>query len=236
MSIDDPIEATKNQWKEQPDRALEVILEVAGTMVPFAGIVNVVRKYFSADTVNGKVEALLRALENEVRRLGKKLESLSDKLESPEFAETLVVAVTETIRTTSNNKIQRFGSILGLALASDAISTTWDDAASYIRDISQLGEEDIQALRILYSVQKDIYALRTYSTDPNPYTEKIKEVVTAVDRSGLSRDDFYSRCSRLSGFGLALEVQRNDGRMSPGDHCFRLTKRGVQLLELIKQQ
>ncbi len=89
-------------------------------------------------------------------------------------------------------------------------------------------------MRILNSVQAPLFVGGVLSTDPNPYTELITRVLTAVDQAGISRDDFYSRCSRLNGFGLAIEVMRNNGRMAPDDHCFRLTKRGARLVEMMR--
>ena len=90
-------------------------------------------------------------------------------------------------------------------------------------------------MQILYSVQAPIFCSGTVPTDPNPYTERIKDVLKAVDHAAISREEFYARCSRLNGFGLAIEVQRNDGRMAPGDHCFRLTSRGARLINMIVQ-
>jgi hypothetical protein len=110
------------------------------------------------------------------------------------------------------------------------------EAAAYIRDLAQLAEADIAALRILHNIQRDLVSGPGMTTDPNPYTQRIKEVLEAVDRAEIPRDEFYARCSRLSGFGLALEVMRNNGRMAPGDHCFRVTKRATRLLELIDRR
>jgi ACT domain-containing protein len=63
--------------------------------------------------------------------------------------------------------------------------------------------------------------------------EKINDVLDAIKRAGLSRDEFYARCGRLSGFGLVAEVKRNDMRMSIEDYCYRVTGRGAQLVEMI---
>jgi hypothetical protein len=46
-------------------------------------------------------------------------------------------------------------------------------------------------------------------------------------------DYLDSRCARLTGFGLALEVQRNASYQGPGDHCFRITGKAADLLRML---
>ena len=65
--------------------------------------------------------------------------------------------------------------------------------------------------------------------------ERTDQLVKKVDESKIHRDDFYSYCKRLEGFGLAIEVPRNPSRMAPGDYCFRPTRRGLKLLSLLDE-
>jgi hypothetical protein len=231
--IDDPIDAVKKQYPEESSSPLGLILDVASNFDIFVGVVNTIRNQFSKDTAIERVKALLTVFESTIRRLERDVQRISLRLESPEFVETLVVAVNESIRTSDVRKIARFGSILGYSVAEQGNPRSSEDASAYIRDLAQLGEGDIEAMRILHSIQAPLFVGKVVSTDPNPYTALITQVLTAVDQAGISRDDFYSRCSRLNGFGLAIEVMRNDRRMALGDHCFRLTKRGARLVEMI---
>src|SRR2546425_7837966 len=231
--IDDPIEAVKKQYREQPDPVLDLILEVAGKVDFFAGVASAIRKHFSKQAANERIAALLSALESTIRRLEADIRKVSARLESPEFVEALCAAVDQTLRTSDAAKIRRFAAILGYSSIGAVNSAVLQEASAYIRDVSQLGEADIEALQILHLIQAAIFAWHTATTDPNPFTERLGEVLTAVDRSGMTREEFYSRCSRLNGFGLAIEVQRNDSRMAPGDHCFRITSRGLRLVNMI---
>jgi|ERR1700741_2136806 len=47
--------------------------------------------------------------------------------------------------------------------------------------------------------------------DPNPFTEKVQELLKAAVEAGFHRDDFYAHCRRLEGFGLAIEVPKQLG-------------------------
>ncbi len=231
--IDDQIEAVKKQYPDESDSTFNLILRVAGQFNVLAGVVNTIKQQFSGAAATDKVMALLNVFEQTIRRLERNVERLSAKLESPKFVETLTVAVNETIRTSDRNKIERFAVVLGHSVADLTNAFPLEEASAYIRDLAQLGEADIQAMRILYSVQSRLFTGGAVPTDPNPYTQVIKEVFAGVDNARVSREEFYSRCSRLNGFGLAIEVMRNNSRMAPGDHCFRLTKRGAQLVEIL---
>src|SRR5262249_18385711 len=114
--------------------------------------------------------------------------------------------------------------------------TNWQEIGAYIRDLSQLTEADLKILRILYDSQNQLFQVSNFSINPNDFTQKMPEVLEAVDKAKLSKDDFYARCSRLNGFGLALEVQRNDGRFAPWEHCFRMTGRGYELVKMLALQ
>ena len=202
--IDDPVEAIKQQYREQPDPVLDVILGVAGTLHPFAGIVNVIRTHFSRTGAEERTRAVLEALEDAVRQHDLDTTRLRNRLESPEFVEALVGAVSEAIRTSRDVQIKRFGTILGHTIAQ---GSNLSEAAAYIRDLAQLTEADIGALQILHGVQGELLSAEV-TTDPNPYTQRITGVLEAVDQAGFARDEFYARCSRLTGFGFALEVNR----------------------------
>jgi hypothetical protein len=240
--IDDPYDQAKKQYEETSDANLKLILKLVGKFEPITGVISILQEHFSKDAFKAKINTLLELLDGDLRSLRKrvdkydeKFDAISRKIESPEFAETLLVAINETVRTTNQNKVKRFALILGYTLTSDEESNSWDDAAAFIRAIAQLGDEDIRALKILHSEQSYLFPIDDDGyPDPNSFTEGINEVLLAVDESGMSRDEFYSRCSRLNGFGLAIEVQRNDGRMALGDYCFRITGLGMRLIEMIK--
>lgn len=229
--IDDPMEAVKQQYREQPDRVVDLILDVAGSLHPFAGVANAIRNHFSGNGAKDRTKALLEVIEQCLREQDADLHRIRDRMESPEFVHSLIVAVTEAIRSPDPQQIVRFGAVLGHAVT-DGVDLS--EAAAFVRDLAQLTEADLQAINILYKVQGPLVDAPVVTTDVNRYTESVNEVFAAVDAARIPRDDFYARCSRLHGFGLALEVQRNEVRYGPADHCFRLTKRAATLVRLLR--
>lgn len=75
--------------------------------------------------------------------------------------------------------------------------------------------------------------------DHGQYWLEVNDIPAMPDEKQLAEqakihpDDSVSVCARLMGFGLAFEVARNVTRQSPGEHCFRPTRRGVYLLSLL---
>jgi cob(I)alamin adenosyltransferase len=232
MAIDNPYDAIDKVYRDDSDQILSKVLDVFGHFEALTGAVNVIRKQFSKDATIARILALLEQLVADVQKHGRKMTDFNEKMDSPEFAETIIAAVNESIRTTSLEKVGRFARILGHSLSSTR-NVLWDEAAAFIRDLAQLTERDVEVLNILYSIQKNLFLGRSNSLDPNSYTEKNNEVLDLVHQSGISRDEFYSRCGRLNGFGLAIEVQRNPSRVSNSDHCFRLTTRGRELIAIL---
>jgi len=245
--IDDPIEAAERQIRLTeatiPDKAIDLVTEAAGLLPNGAGIgiVNAIRKFFSRESAIENLNYLLRTTIQVVRKHEKNFGELNERINSPAFVETVAVAANETVRTTDRRKIARFGAILGGQLSSDtSTSDAWEEARAHIRALSQLGERDIEALGLLEEIQGPLVPRRLDSAtptdvlDPNFFTERYSELVVLLRKRGISREEFFSRCGKLTGFGLTLEVQRNNGRMSPSDHCYRLTMNGTRLIDMLR--
>ena len=127
-------------------------------------------------------------------------------------------------------KVRRFGRILGATLAEDA--PDWQEASEFIRNLEEFSDLDLEALKILWKVQRQAPQVndatsgrRQMSTNANDYTNTWSGVLSHVEKAGVSKDDWYSRCGRLSGFGLALQVQPSSSSQGTEDTCYRLTGR-----------
>jgi hypothetical protein len=233
--IDDPFDAFQSQNPEDPTNpALEIVLRAVAACHPLLGLGEALREHFSTEAKLRRLQELLEVCITEVRRQGKQVEDIQEKLKSPGFKETFIVAATETLQSANSKKIERFALVLGYQLAAPEEESTWEEASAFIRDLAELGEADIAALQILDSVQGDLVGASQTIFDPNPFTERVQALLQEVDRRGIGRDEFYSLCGRLSGFGLALEVMRNIARMAPSEHCFRLTRRGKRLINMLR--
>jgi hypothetical protein len=237
LAIDNEFDAVHSQYDAQAPNPVVNLVLAAGEKVGLpVGPIIAIRDHFSNAAVKERVEALLVELERAVRRHDTSLQNLETQLTASGFREALLAAAAETSRVENERKIERFASVLGFELATpDQGTAAWDDATAFIRDLSQLGESDIEAMKLLYANQSTQSAgFGRVPLDPNVYTRLLKQLLDSVDIAGIERDDFYSRCARLTGFGLILEVQRSDVRQSPSDYCFRLTARGKKLIQIIE--
>jgi hypothetical protein len=233
MAIDDPIDAAKKWNPEKKNSALDILFDVADKFHPLAGLVNIVQKFFSGEAAKQRVRALLEALESEIRRLDETFESIGN-LKSPEgFAQAAIEAVDASLRTSNLAKIKRFAAILGFSVTHQEGNANWDEVASYIRDIAQLSDQDIEALKILYSVYAPLFSGETIDLNPNQFVDRMKYVTQAIQEARIQPDEFYSRCSRLNGFGLAIEVQKTPN-VGFGQYCYRPTARGKRLITMIQ--
>jgi len=200
-------------------------IRIGGIVVPIIGIVNSVRDYFTQAAVNERLTVLVEAV-------NAKTNAISEKIETPQLAEAIRLAIEETWRTTDIDKVKRFGSIIGNTVATGN-SESLKETADHIRAVSQLGGRDIQVLDILYTATADVMEAYSNLHDPNPFTERANDILNRSTEAKIARDDFYASCKRLEGFGLAIELARNPGRLAPGDYSFRPTRRGETLIFLL---
>src|SRR5258706_2139421 len=227
--IDDPIDAVKKQYPEQSLSAVDVLLDVVAESHPFAGMANAIRDFFSKKEAEARVKALLEALEWLIREHEKRIDDLSERLNSPEFGEILLVAVNETLRTANVQKIKRFAKVLGNELISNNNPISTDDAAAYIRDLSELGEADISALSILHEFQRSI-SFDVLSTGSGPVlVENMRQILMEVRKRGMEREEFYLRCSKLGGYGLVLSIEKRGVGASPDSLIFLLSSSGKKI-------
>jgi hypothetical protein len=235
--FDDPFDAAKSQYPEPPDNVPgEVALRIGGAVIPLIGLVNSVRDYYSQRAIQQRLNALTEAVNDKVNTTNSDVDAIKAKLESGQFAEGIRLAIEETWRTTDAEKVNRFGAILGNLLAASDNLDSPQDAAEFIRTVSQLSDRDIQVLDFLCS--NSVHLLDSYANldDPNPFIDVWSEAVRMADEAKLARDDFYSSCKRLEGFGLAIELVRNPSRIKLGEYSFRPTRRGEKLYFLLRDE
>ena len=241
--IDDPLDAVWGQYPEEQENPVgEAALSIVGHVFLPAAIFNSIREQFLIKARKGRVDALLGALksrlqviDNEIAENREKLKVVQDKLGSPQFNEAVRVAAEEAARAINEKKIKQLANALVRAVDPERDTESLEDLAGFIRDLARLGDRDIQALQILHLVFADTVKVYPNLHDPNVFTERAAQLLKTVDDSKIHRDDFYSYCKRLEGFGLAIEEPRNTGRMAPGDYCFRPTRRGLKLLALLEE-
>lgn len=179
-----------------------------------------------------RVEEMLAGLRERYQALGGRVDSLETIATGPVAEDVLSTAFVHTILTPRIERARRYGRVLGATMA--AAAPRWEEAGEFIRDLERLTDDDLHALSLFWRVQRSgQLADGEMSTDANRYTSTWTGVLSHVEEAGITKDDWYSRCGRLTGFGLANEVQRNPAHQSPSDACFRITGRAVRLMGLL---
>jgi len=238
--IDRPIDAVLDQYPEAPENSLgELSIELAGMASPIIKAANFIRqRLFAAPARGERTSALLKAMNEELIRLSEQIDqqALNDRIDSPEFQDALVLAIEEAWRTSNEVRVQRLAAVLANGVATNIDAPPGEDLSSFVREVAYLDDGDIQMLQVMEEVYRPAIRNRPDMSDPNEFTLLIAGFLRRTDEVRIGRDDVYARCSRLSGFGLAVEVLRSDTRMSLSDRCFRPTQRGLRLLRLLAQR
>jgi hypothetical protein len=165
-----------------------------------------------------------------IRNHDKRIEDVEAKIESPAFVETILIAVNKALQSASSKKVKRFATILGYEAVYGGTEGSLEDAAAFIRTLEELGERDIEALRLLQHHQTQ-YNYLDYSTVIDQY----RFIVPRIEDAGFTKDEFHARCSRLSGYGLVLRMDIR-GTISPvpaGEFAFRITELGAKLADIL---
>lgn len=241
--IDDPLDAVRKQYPEHATPA-SLLIDVGAQLHPFAGMVNAVRAFFSKREAEARVKALLQAIEWYVRENERQIEELSDRVNSSEFIETLLGTVDRTLRTANTHKIRRFAQVLGHELISESDVCSYEDAAAYIKTLSELGEMDIKVLSVLHAFQSYLLtdAGRSHKADAGRLFWGIMQgVYGEISERGITFEEYYSRCSKLNGYGLLHRVNSGPGfSWSSNDMPYEIecdahfiTKSGKKLIDIL---
>lgn len=181
-------------------------------------------------------KAEIESLKTECAQDPVKMQAIEERLQSPKFTEAVLTAAEDATRTADSKKLDRLACVLANGVDPKLKFSDDEDLGSFVRDASQLTETDLQILAIIHSTFANVIAVTPNLNDPNIFTERAVDLLKNADKAGIHRDDFYAYCSRLVGFGLALEAPHNPSRQSPGDKCFRPTRRGLKLVALLEQR
>jgi hypothetical protein len=245
--MDDPVEASFEAW--QPDspnlgeRLSNLALSFTGITFPPAKLWQILKDQFDKGSRFERIEYLFAGLrlgfqsvQSEIGEVAEQVKAVNVKLEGEPFGEAVSVACEEAARAASNKKIEQMAAVLVgyIGTTPSAWAAPDEDIATMIRDLAQLGDRDIQVLGMLATVHASAVAHTPNLQDPQQFSKETPRLKTAIADSGIHRDDFLSTCERLRGFGLGAEVLRNTSHMGPEDFCYRPTRRGLVLLDYLK--
>jgi hypothetical protein len=245
--MDDPVEASFEAWQSDStnlgDRLSNLATSFIGIKFVPAKLFQILKDQFANGSRFQRIEYLFsgvrlgfQSVQSEIGEVGEQVKAVNAKLEGERFREAVSVACEEAARAASNKKIEQMAAVLVgyVGPTPSAWAAGDEDIATMIRDIAQLGDRDIQVLDILATVHASAIAHTPNLQDPNQFSKETPRLTTAITDSGIHRDDFLSTCERLRGFGLGAEVLRSTSHMGPEDFCYRPTRRGLVLLDYLK--
>lgn len=238
MAIDNELDQIELQYPERSENpGLEVTMKLLSGLAPVGPVISIIqglRDHFSWKYAIRRLEILFKALEEEVRRQGKTTEEVKERLETPEALESIIRAVSITVQTSNEWKIERFGEVLGYEAASGD-KRGWDEASALIDDLSRLTQADIATLELLVLCQGNVVRQNPSTADYNDLVSSMKHILAEVDARKIGRSEFYSRAFRLIGFGLAVPLNWNASALGPEDQAIAVNVRGLRLARIIAE-
>jgi hypothetical protein len=245
--IEDPVNASFEAWQaDSPnlgERLSNLALSFTGINFVPTKLFQILKDQFAPESRFQRIEYLFtgirlgfQSVQSEIGEVADQVKAVNARLEGERFREAVSVACEEAARAASNIRIEQMAAALVgyVGLTPSAWAEPDEDLATMIRDIAQLGNRDIQVLGILSTVHASAVSHMPNLQNPDPFSRETPKLKAAIADSGIHRDDFLSTCERLRGFGFGAEVLRNTSHMGPEDFCYRPTRRGLLLMDYLK--
>jgi len=234
--IDDPIGKIKEHAQEPPTNPGLALASQMVSWVPVIGDkIKRALNYIRGNEKDSRLEFLTTAIVEQLEAQGKCVDDIAARLDSDQFLSTLTVGIERILFAASQRKIKRFAAIITNTVLNETTEQGYEDAASFIRALDELSEDDIKVLKHLYNHQshrvKERHAMLFNEFFQN---DEMRNMLADARNLGMQMDEFYSRCNRLSGYGLALQLSASHGSMGdPNDFAFRLTLLGKRLVDIL---
>jgi hypothetical protein len=262
MAIDNPVDAVESQYQESLDFPVGLVLAAGEIALPQGAplfkLLSLLNDHFSSKEKRDRAKAFWAALRDQQKFLEADFSKLRVRVE--DLAEALQLAVLRDVESFNDAKRDRYLKILGNAVRS---REKVEDLVAFIQDVERLGESDIVVLKVLNVVmnkvgdwhpKNDMNVLvpghqspvtKPISINPSVLIQRSQELSvqtaqalgiktdTGIPAQAFSREEAFSACARLQGFGLAHEVNAGSREVPHGNFCFRPSKRGLMLLKLL---
>ena len=214
--MDNPVEASFEAWpSDSPnlgERAAKAALSLIGIKFVPAKLLQILIDQFASGSRFGRIEYLLTAIrlgfervQAEIGEVRGQAEAASAKVEGERFSEAVAVACEEAARAASYKKIEQMAAVLVgyVGPTPSAWASKDEDLATMIRDLAQLGGQDIFVLGVLATVHASAISHTPNLHDPDAFSRETPTLKAKIAESGIHPDDFLSTCERFRGFGLA---------------------------------
>ena len=236
MAIDNSRDKIREIAGEGDEDLLAELLQTSGVVSPIFAVVAIAKGMLDIADFKHRVFVCIRALCDELDTIHNKLPSDADAAyQSPWFKQAVQTLIFQTaIDTDEIRAVKLARATAHGCFPNDENKIRREDLASYIRDLAQLGTDDVRMLRLICDAHGQ-------AVKPAPGTSESSSFRAGFDRfrrmakeQKIDTDDTVALCARLSGFGLAYEIPRLDTVQGPDEQMFRPTRRGLYLLSLME--
>jgi len=232
--IDDPLGQIKAGAQNPPKSpGAEIALRMTNWIPVIGGTIRKALDAIRGQDKDERLEFLINAIIEQLETHESDLDEVSRRLEEAEFRRLVSVTIERIFFGANEVKIKRFAAVLTNAATIDKTDQDYEDAAAFIRALDELSEDDLRVLKHLYNHQGTLVN-ENHAMPYNTFFPAMKTMLADARNLGMQMDDFFSRCNRLSGYGLALELSTKHATMgSPDDFAFRLTLLGKRLVQML---
>jgi len=225
------LEKIRNITNEEDDKLLSTLIQAGGLLSPVFAVLAAVKGVIDISEVKARIGTAILSLCDELERIRNTWPTDAESaLDSAWFKRAVQVLIEESLRAPNEERAV----LLAKAAAHGCFPSgenkhRQEDLAIYIHDLTQLGTDDIQMLKILRDAYKDVFRNDPNWRDANYFTQHNESFKHMADELNIHPDDRLALGARLSGFGLAFEsVPQME------EHFFRPTRRGLYLLSLLE--
>lgn len=238
MAIDNRIEKVGDILNEDNDDLLDGLVRVGAFFSGWVALCEAFRSIFDQRDARHRVKAAMCALCDELESMRHSLPgNVEAALKSEWFKRGLRVTIESAVKESSEDR----AAALGVALAYGSFPQNEDkhrqeDVASYIRELSLLGADDIQMLKLLRDTYWPVIKSVPNLNLPDAFQHHFDKFRQGATGLKIHPDDCIATCARLSGFGLTIELPRSGAAHQQSfEQFFRPTRRGLYLLSLLER-
>jgi hypothetical protein len=237
--IDDPTGKIEEHYFPNEDWERQLADEITDKallpLIPQVGwLVVLIRNFLKGRAARGELLSLCHQISDLCKAQGVDLDQLKERIPTDERMLQLGSIATErTLWGANEKKRDRFAAVVAGTYAKATSDQQYEDAAYFIRALDELSEDDIKVLKHLYNHQKHL-VIENHAMPYSSFFPQMLEMLRGALELGMQIDDVFARMSRLTGYGLALELNTKHGSMgNPDDFAFRLTLLGKRLIEML---
>jgi hypothetical protein len=242
MAIDDRIAKIQELVPDDDsdffsENLVGALATAGGVFSPIIAVAATVRAVLSAADERNRIFAAIRAMCDEFYAIRQSVPSNADEaLKSKWFRRATGAVIQEAARAEDEDR----ATLLALVAVhgcfpDDENKHRQEDLAGYIRDLAQLGSDDVRMLKLLEEVYRPALRVAPNINRDDMFVVHLDDFKSGAQQAGFHPDDSVAIGARLSGFGLAYEIPRVTTRQSPMESFFRPTRRGLYLLSLLSK-